>query len=145
SRSVLVFVCGFNLLLIIFDTTRANHLNAYGFARARTRHLDRLAAEGVRFDQAFSPAPLTLPTHASIFTELYPPEHSMRNNGNFYLSDRIKTLTTILHEQNYRTTAFVSSFILNRQYKLARKFDTYNNQLKSQNTQIMALKAERRE
>ena len=48
-----------NLLLITLDTTRADRLGCYGYARARTRYLDRLAAEGVRFEQALSPAPIT--------------------------------------------------------------------------------------
>src|SRR5512142_680510 len=82
----------FNLLLITLDTTRADHLGCYGYARARTGHIDRLAAEGVRFASAFSPAPLTLPAHASILTGLYPFAHGVRNNGNFYLGDRFDTL-----------------------------------------------------
>ena len=133
-----------NLLLITLDTTRADHLGAYGRTAARTRHLDRLAAEGVRFDNAFSPAPITLPAHASIFTGLYPFEHGVRNNGNFYLSDKMPTLATVLKQQGYRTAAFVSSFILDRRYGLARGFDTYDDRMAGAEPQVIALEAERR-
>ncbi len=85
-----------NLLLVTLDTTRADRLGCYGHAEAGTRYLDRLAAEGARFEQALSPAPITLPAHASIFTALYPIAHGVRNNGNFSLSDRHATLATIL-------------------------------------------------
>src|SRR5437868_4977191 len=52
-----------NILLITIDTARADHFGSYGYAGARTRHLDRLAAEGVRFDHAYSSAPITLTAH----------------------------------------------------------------------------------
>ncbi len=133
-----------NLLLVTLDTTRADRLGAYGYAKAKTRHLDRLAAEGVRFDLAFSPAPITLPAHASIFTGLYPPAHGVRNNGNFYLADRFETLATVLRKGGYRTSAFVSSFILDRRYGLARGFETYDDAMQGAQSQIIALEAERR-
>src|ERR1700680_2784205 len=101
-----------NLLLVTLDTTRADRIGAYGYAGARTSHLDRLAAEGVRFDRAIAQAPITLPSHASLFTARFPFAHGVRNNGNFYLSDRFPTLATALHDRGYRTGAFVSSFIL---------------------------------
>jgi arylsulfatase A-like enzyme/Tfp pilus assembly protein PilF len=135
---------GDNLLLITLDTTRADHLGAYGYARARTRHLDRLAAEGARFDEALSPAPITLPAHASIFTGLYPFAHGVRNNGNFYLGSAAPTLATVLKAQGYRTAAFVSSFILDRRYGLARGFDTYDDRMTGAQAQVLALEAERR-
>ena len=135
---------GYNLLLVTLDTTRADHLGIYGHARARTPTLDQLAREGARFDRAFSPAPLTLPAHASILTGLYPFAHGVRNNGNFYMADRFDTLATILKERGYRTAAFVSAFILDRRYGLARGFDTYDDRMEGQSAQILALEAERR-
>jgi choline-sulfatase len=133
-----------NILLVTLDTTRADHLGAYGSARARTRHMDRLAAEGVRFDRAFSPAPITLPAHASILTGLYPFDHGVRNNGNFYLADRYDTLATRLRARGYRTGAFVSSFILDRRYGLARGFETYDDRMEGAQPQVLQLEAERR-
>ncbi len=133
-----------NLLLITLDTTRADHLGCYGYGRARTRHLDQLASEGVRFAQAFSPAPITLPAHASILTGLYPFHHGVRNNGNFYLGDQVPTLATLLHDHGYKTAAFVSSFILDRRYGLARGFADYDDKQEGANPQVISLEAERR-
>jgi glucan phosphoethanolaminetransferase (alkaline phosphatase superfamily) len=118
---------GRSLLLVTLDTTRADRLGCYGHSRARTPRLDRLAAEGVRFENAFADAPITLPSHVSIFTALYPFEHGVRNNGNFRLLDRFPTLATVLRERGYRTAAFVSSFVLDRGYGLARGFETYDD------------------
>ena len=96
----------YNILLVTIDTARADHFGAYGYARARTRHIDALAAEGVRFDRVFTTAPITLPAHASILTGLFPFEHGVRNNGNFYLPGGIETLATVLKNQGYRTAAY---------------------------------------
>jgi len=133
-----------NILLITLDTTRADHLGSYGSSRARTRYLDRLAAEGVRFEWAFSPAPITLPAHASVFTGLYPFEHGVRNNGNFYLAETTPTLATVLAAAGYRTAAFVSTFVLDRRYGLARGFETYDDRMETADTQVVSLEAERR-
>ena len=61
------------VLLVTLDTTRADRLSPYGFMDVALPHLDRLAREGVVFDQATSVAPLTLPAHTSLFTGLLPP------------------------------------------------------------------------
>src|SRR5438093_1706910 len=120
---------GLNVLLVTLDTTRADRLGCYGYAGARTARLDRLAAEGVRFENAFADAPITLPSHASLLTGLYPFEHGVRNNGNFYLPDRFETLATLLRKRGYRTAAFVSSFVLDRRYGLARGFESYDDRM----------------
>jgi arylsulfatase A-like enzyme/Flp pilus assembly protein TadD len=136
-----------NILLVTLDTTRADHLGCYGWARARTPELDRLAREGVRFEWAFSPVPVTLPAHASLMTGRYPFAHGVRNNGNFYLGDKFATLATSLKARGYRTAAFVSSFILDRRYGLRRGFDTYDDRMDATDGErgpIVNLEAERR-
>jgi choline-sulfatase len=133
-----------NILLVTLDTVRADRLGAYGYAAARTSHLDRLAAEGVRFDRAIAQAPITLPSHASLFTARFPFAHGVRNNGNFYLGDQLPTLTTALHDRGYRTGAFVSSFILDRRYGLARGFDEYDDRLEGDRRQVVNFEVERR-
>jgi len=135
---------GLDVLLVTLDTTRADHLGCYGYAAARTRHLDGLAAEGTRFETVIAPAPITLPSHSSILTGLYPFEHGVRNNGNFYLAPRIETLATRLKARGYRTGAFVSSFILDRRYGLDRGFDAYDDRMEGEYTQVVTLQAERR-
>src|SRR2546427_5473137 len=118
-----------DLLLTPLDTTRADHLGAYGDRRARTPRLDRLANEGVLFERALAAAPITLPPPASLFTGLYPFAHGVRNNGNFSLNESAPTLATTLHEGGYLTAAFVSAFVLDRRYGLARGFDEYDDRL----------------
>jgi len=118
-----------NLLLITLDTTRADHLGAYGDRRARTPNIDRLAANGVVFERAITAAPLTLPAHASLLTGLYPFVHGVRNNGHFTLGDRVPTIATAVQAAGYRTAAFVSAFVLDRRYGLQRGFDRYDDQL----------------
>jgi arylsulfatase A-like enzyme/Tfp pilus assembly protein PilF len=117
-----------DILLITLDTTRADHLGAYGDRGARTPRLDRLASEGVLFERAIAAAPLTLPAHVSLFTGLYPFAHGVRNNGNFSLKDG-PTLATWLRARGYRTAAFVSAFVLDRRYGLAGGFDEYDDRL----------------
>ena len=118
-----------NIVLITLDTTRADRLGSYGYAAAATPHLDRLAAAGVRFERALSPVPLTLPSHASILTGRYPFAHGVRNNGHFVLPEDVPTLATLLAGHGYDTAAFVSSFVLDRQFGLARGFAHYDDGL----------------
>ena len=135
---------GLNVLLVTLDTTRADRLGCYGYRGAKTARLDRLAAEGVRFENAFADAPITLPSHASLLTGLYPFEHGVRNNGNFYLPDRFETLATVLRRRGYRTAAFVSSFILDRRYGLARGFESYDDRMEETAALGSSGEAERR-
>jgi len=117
-----------DILLITLDTTRADHIGAYGDRGARTPRLDRLASEGVLFERAIAAAPITLPAHASLFTGRYPFAHGVRNNGNFSLKDGA-TLTTWLHGRGYRTAAFVSAFVLDRRFGLDAGFDHYDDRM----------------
>ena len=93
-----------NVLIITMDTTRADHLGCYGYKEARTPNIDSLATQGVRFANAYTPAPLTLPAHCSIFTGKYPFVHHVRNNGSYYLTPDQKTLAEILKENGFAAT-----------------------------------------
>ncbi len=114
-----------NLLVITIDTLRADHLGSYGYAPARTPAIDQLAREGVRFDRAFTVAPLTLPAHCSLFTGTYPLFHGVRDNSAFVLPPQRTTLAEILKAQGYRTGAFVGAFVLDSKFGLDQGFDTY--------------------
>jgi arylsulfatase A-like enzyme/Tfp pilus assembly protein PilF len=116
-----------SVLLVTLDTTRADHLGCFGAEFASTPHLDALAQSGVRFDQAISPAPLTLPTHASIFTGLVPRRHGVRNNASFRLGAEPAVLAEALRRHGYRTAAFVSSAVLDRITGLDRGFEHYDD------------------
>jgi choline-sulfatase len=133
-----------NVLLVTLDTTRADRLGSYGYAGAATPHLDRLAAGGIRFTQAMSPAPLTLPAHASLMTGRNPYAHGVRNNGHFVLAADVPTLAERFAAAGYDTAAFVSSFVLDRQFGLARGFATYDDALDPPRGLADSLELERR-
>ena len=120
---------GFNLLLITLDTVRADRLGAYGYAGVETPNLDRLASEGVRFAEAGSPVPLTLPAHATILSGLLPPRHGVRNNGAERFPEEPATLATRLAAAGYRTGAFIGAFVLDRRFGLGRGFDRYDDEI----------------
>jgi len=117
------------ILLVSIDTLRADHLGAYGAERAGTKTLDALAATGVRFDAAVSPAPLTLPSHASLMTALDPPGHGVRHNEVFRLPETIPTLAERLRQAGFATGAVVGSLVLDHRYGLARGFDVYDDKM----------------
>src|SRR5689334_19117710 len=85
-----------NLLLITLDTTRADRLGCYGYAAAQTPRLDALANQGVLFDRAYAPAPMTAPSHASMLTGLWPPQHGVTTNGQIALEPDIPTAAKLL-------------------------------------------------
>ena len=118
-----------NLLLITLDTMRADRLPAYGFTGVLTPALDRIAAEGAVFEETFAAVPLTLPSHASLFTGLYPPRHGVRDNAGAPLSNEFTTLAEALRERRLRTAAFVAAFPLDHQFGLNRGFDVYGDQI----------------
>jgi arylsulfatase A-like enzyme/Flp pilus assembly protein TadD len=118
-----------NVLLITIDTLRADALSAYG-GPAATPALDRLAAEGVRFDFAHAHAVVTLPSHASILTGLYPFQHGIRDNSGYRLPAGTATIATLLKEQGYATAAFVGAFPLSARFGLNAGFDVYDDRLR---------------
>ncbi|MFI5179737.1 MAG: sulfatase, partial [Vicinamibacterales bacterium] len=118
---------GANVLLVTIDTLRKDRVGAFGNRLGLTPTLDRLAAGGVRFTHAFSPAPMTLPAHASMLTGLLPRRHGIRNNTGFRLDERVPTLATALKGAGYRTGAFLGAFVLDGRFGLGRGFDDYDD------------------
>jgi arylsulfatase A-like enzyme len=119
-----------SVLLITLDSTRADRLGCYGAEGAMTPYLDRLAQSGTKFEQALSPSPLTLPSHASILTGLAPRRHGVRDNGRYRLDDAVPVLTERLRAAGYQTVAFVSSAVLDRRLGLDRGFDIYDDNVR---------------
>jgi arylsulfatase A-like enzyme/tetratricopeptide (TPR) repeat protein len=117
------------VVLVSIDTLRADRLGCYGREDARTPTLDRIAAEGVRFDAALSPAPLTLPSHVSLMTALDPPDHGVRHNLVFRLEENLPTLAEAMGAAGFETAAFVGAMVLEREFGLARGFDSYDDQM----------------
>ncbi len=116
-------------MLVTIDTLRADHLGCYGAEPSATPTLDALAARGARFENAISPAPLTLPSHATLLTGLDPPRHGVRANGAYRLGPSFPTLAERLGGEGLATAAFVSAFVLERRFGTARGFDHYDDAL----------------
>jgi arylsulfatase A-like enzyme/Flp pilus assembly protein TadD len=120
---------GFNILLVTLDTTRADRLGCYGRTGAATPVLDRLAAGGVRFAEAVTVAPETLPAHATLLTGLLPPRHGVRINGESRLESRHTSLAEVARARGYETAAFVSAFVLDARFGLDQGFDLYDDRV----------------
>lgn len=118
-----------NVLLVTFDTTRADRLGCYGNTRIETPTLDGLAAEGVRFARALSAVPITAPSHASILTGRYPIAHGVRDNGLFVLGDEQLTLAEILRDEGYATAAAIGAFPLTARFGLNQGFTLFDDHL----------------
>jgi len=118
-----------SVLLITLDTTRADRLGVYGHAQARTPHIDALAGSGLRFERAYATCPLTIPSHASLFTGQVPPTHGVRDNGDFRLSDDAITLAERFAAAGYATLAFTAAFPTQAQWGFGQGFDTYHDAL----------------
>lgn len=118
-----------NVLLVTFDTTRADRIGSYGNDAIETPALDGLASDGVRFANAMSVAPITAPSHSSILTGLYPTAHGFRDNGLFVLDDRHLTLAEMLRDQGYATAAAVGAFPVVSRFGFDQGFDLFDDHL----------------
>jgi len=118
-----------NVILITLDTVRADRMGFLGSKRGLTPHLDALASQGVVFEHAYSQAPITPVSHATILSGTYPQYHGIRNFGD-RLPQGVPFLPEVLHAQGYHTGAFVGSIILDPKNGFAsgfeRGFDVYN-------------------
>src|SRR5581483_2770867 len=128
-----------NVLLITLDTFRADRITA------RTPNLLNLAQNGTNYTQADAAAPLTLPSHATILSGLFPLHHGLRNNGAGVFPSNRETLATVFSNAGYRTGAFVSAFVLDHRFGLNRGFDVYDDEVpRNPNDTEAQLEAERR-
>ncbi|HXY40168.1 MAG TPA: sulfatase-like hydrolase/transferase [Vicinamibacteria bacterium] len=116
-----------NVVVVTLDTLRADRLGCYGFGGVATPNIDAVADEGVVFEQATSTAPMTLPSHVSIFTGLLPPHHGVRDNGGFYVEAKTTTLASRLQHAGFATGAFVGAWVLESRWGLDQGFDVYSD------------------
>lgn len=116
-----------NILFITMDTTRADHLSAFGYPRPTSPFLEQLASRGVRFDAVYAPINLTTAAHATLFTGQNPPEHGVRANvgEGFRLPEEAWTLAEVLQEVGYRTAAFTAAYTAGGDTGLAQGFDVF--------------------
>lgn len=114
-----------NVVFITLDTTRWDAMGYAGAWGNPTPAIDGLARDGVRFDNAVSSVPLTLPSHSTMFTGLLPPRHGVRDNGGFVLDPRYVTLAERLQERGWATGGFVGAYVLDAKWGIAQGFDHY--------------------
>lgn len=116
-----------NVVLITLDTVRADALNAYGQALPSSPEIERIGREGVVFDRAFTSAPSTLPSHASILTARYPFANGVRSNAGYVLPQENVTLAEVLRQNGYATGAEIAAPVIARSTGLAQGFDHYRD------------------
>ncbi len=118
------------MLLITLDTTRADHLGAYGSPKASTPNFDALAQSGTRFDLAIATAGLTPVSHASILTGDFNRDHGLRvlaALGGFRLPSDVPMLSTVLKDAGYHTAAFHSAYPVSAHFGFDRGFDVFES------------------
>jgi len=114
-----------NVVLITIDTLRADHLGCYGYQKIKTPHINGLAADSIRFARAFTPVPVTLPSHSAMLTGTYPMRSGMHDFAANRLSPDQPTLATVLKQAGYATGAVVASAVLDSRFGLNSGFDFY--------------------
>lgn len=114
-----------NVVLISIDTLRQDHVSAYGYPRATTPETDRMAGEGVLFENARSTAPWTAPAHASMFTGLPPSVHQLETREDRLRGD-LTLLASLFKQNGYATAAFLNCVYFDRKYGMSEGFDTYD-------------------
>jgi len=113
-----------NVILIVWDTVRRDHLSLYNYERKTTPFLDGMAADAVVFERAYSIAPNTVPSHAGIFTGLY----SSQNNCHYEnprLAPDLTTLAEMMRERGYLTLGITNNPALNHFNGFSQGFDLY--------------------
>ena len=111
-----------NIVWIVLDTTGAKHMSLYGYERETTPNLERLSKEFRVFTRCFAPSCWTVPSHASMFTGLYPSEHGA-HEITLLLDQRCRHLVTILKQLGYRTCGFSANSMVSNVNGLCRDFD----------------------
>jgi len=118
---------GAPVVLISIDTLRSDHLPFYGYGGVETPALSALRRDAILFERAFSPVPLTLPSHASLFTGQLPDVHGVHDNLGYRLKPEVPTLAELLKKGGFRTGGAVSAFVLGGTSGIGRGFDFYED------------------
>ncbi len=141
-----------NVLLIVLDTLRADKLGCYGYSRETTPHIDAFAQSSTLFENVYAQSSWTFPSHASLFTSLYPGEaNSDSRQPSVILGERYKTMAEMLRRQGYLTAAFTGDLSLNgasgisqgfNDYREAKNFTAFNFEITSEWYQTFVKKNE---
>ena len=114
-----------NLVLVVMDTLRADHLGCYGYERPTSPHLDRLAERGLRFERAFSTASWTFPATASILTGLPPESHGVVSNEACTLHQGCATIAEVVQARGFTTAAFCANPLISPERYFDQGFETF--------------------
>lgn len=116
-----------NLVLVIVDSLRRDHLGCYGYARTpeTTPEVDELAREGILFEQARSPASWSAPAVASLFTGCWPPRHGVDDDDQLFLSDSLMTLAKVLQANGFTTLGCTANPVVTRANNFQQGFEIW--------------------
>ncbi|MHC4158430.1 MAG: sulfatase-like hydrolase/transferase [Planctomycetota bacterium] len=115
------------VVLISIDTCRADYLSCYGYPDKTTPNIDALAKEGILFENAIAPLPLTLPGHTTMLTGTIPPYHGVHDNDYYKVGPSNETIAEVLKLNGFSTGAIISAFVLDSRFGLDQGFDSYND------------------
>jgi arylsulfatase A-like enzyme len=123
-----------NIVLLTLDTLRADHLSCYGYERETSPFIDKIANEGILFEECIATSSWTLPSHASLFTGLFPSEHGAiysaeDKSKTSQLPDELTTLAEIVKQKGYKTAGFIGGPYLASVFGMGQGFDSYNDRL----------------
>lgn len=113
-----------NILILLMDTLRADRLGCYGYGRATSPVVDRLAERGTLFTRCYAPSDYTQASTASLFTGRYPLAHGYVNSD-YILEDDNLTLAEIFRDAGYTTAAFIANGLAGRKYRMDQGFDEH--------------------
>ena len=113
-----------NIIIVLIDTLRADHLSCYGYHRRTSPSIDAIAENSSLYERAISPAPWTPPAHASIFTGAYPSRHGV-DRSHLVLDPELIPLPEVLRSHGYRTFGVSSNYWLSRETLFDRGFDEF--------------------
>jgi len=115
-----------NVILIVLDTARRDRFGCYGYDRPTTPTVDALAKQGMRAERMVANAPYTLPSHASLFSGLYPTEHGCHWTSGHQLRSTVKlTMAEWFRSLGYETVCATNNNLISNRTGLARGFDRY--------------------
>jgi arylsulfatase A-like enzyme len=115
-----------NIILLVLDTVGAKHLSIYNYHRPTTPNLERIARDCTVYTRCFAPACWTVPSHASMFTGLYPSQHGAFENR-YLLRDNLPHLVPILQATGYRTLGISTNSLVSPASGLCQGFDEFHD------------------
>lgn len=126
-----------NVIILLIDMLRADHVHSYGYERETTPNIDKYASEGVMFSNVRAQAAWTLPSTATLLSGLYPSTHGARNVENS-MAGEAETMAEVFRQNGYATAALISNPVLKRSYNIHQGFDYYCDDIMSYSYLLLA-------